>query len=418
MRKIYITIVFILIAGTPLFFYFRNGGGGPGPGSGRGRPDGAAPPMTVEVATVFRAPLSERIIMVGNLIGAVTVDVVAKISGRLESVAVRIGDRVSRGQTIAQVEDREIREQVKQAEASFEVSGASVRQREADLKFAEISLERSQNLFSRQLLSKQALDETQARYEAAVAQLDLARAQFDQAKARLEELQINLANTVIPSPVDGFLGKRNLDPGAYVSPNTPVGSVVDIHIVRLVANLVEKDLRRVSVGAPAAVEVDAYPGETFEGHVARVAPVLDPATRTAEMEVEVANHGFRLKPGMYARVRITVDHRAAAVVLPRNALADFEGRLGVFVVQEATRTGGDGDSDAVAGKPPVPEMTARFRPVVTGLQEQELVEIVEGIEEGERVITTGAAALKDGDRILLSGREHERREKPVARDPL
>src|SRR5439155_18480822 len=138
--------------------------------------------------------------------------------------------------------------------------------------------------------------------QASAAQLDLARAQFEQAKARLDELRINQANTVIVSPVDGFVGKRSQDPGAYVTPNSTLISVVDIHLVRLVVNVIEKDLRGVSAGQVADVEVDAYPGEKFVGRVARVAPVLDPSTRTAQMEVDIANPQFRLKPGMYARV--------------------------------------------------------------------------------------------------------------------
>ena len=120
----------------------------------------------------------------------------------------RLGDRVSRGQTLAKVEDREILEQVKQAQASFEVAAATIRQREADLKLAQTNLDRSRSLFERQLIPKQTYDDTDARYQAAAAQLDLAKAQYSQAQARLDELKINLANTTITSPVSGFVGKR------------------------------------------------------------------------------------------------------------------------------------------------------------------------------------------------------------------
>ena len=153
-----------------------------------------------------------------------------------------------------------------------------------------------------QLLPKQTYEDTEARHQAAEAQLDLAQAQLQQATSRLDELKITLDNTSIPSPVDGFVGKRFLDPGAFVSNNSPVASVVDIRTVRLVANIVEKDVKRVRAGTPAVVEVDAFPGEKFSGSISRIAPVFDPATRTAEMEIEVPNPGFRLKPGMYARV--------------------------------------------------------------------------------------------------------------------
>jgi len=355
----------------------------PGGSGGQGAGSALNMPMTVELAATSRAPLKERILVVGNLIGAATVDVAPKVSGRLEAVQVRLGDPVRKGQVIARVEDSEIREQVRQAQASYEVARATIRQREADLTLAQSNLERSRSLFARNLIARQALDDTEARQQAAVAQLDLARAQFEQSKARLDELRINLANTVIVSPVDGFVGRRNLDPGAFVSQNVPVASVVDIHLVRMVVNLVEKDLRRVNAGMPAEVGVDAFPGELFNGQVARLAPVLDPATRTAQMEIEVINRDFRLKPGMYARVQITVDHREKALVVPRNAIVDVEGRRGVFLAADSR---------------------ARFRPVETGLQEAELVEVVAGLSDGEQVITTGAAGLKDGDRIVLAGR--------------
>ena len=214
--------------------------GGTAAGGRGGR--GVRPPMPVEFATAKRAPLAERVLVVGNLIGAATVQAVPKINGRLHSVNVQLGDPVRRGQMIAKVEDREIQEQVRQAEAAFAVAAATIRQREAVLQLAKTNLDRNRSLLERQLLPKQTFDDTDARHQAAIAQLDLARAQFEQAKSRLEELKINLSNTVISSPVDGFVGKRFLDPGATVSPNVPVASVVDIRSVRMVANLVDTDV--------------------------------------------------------------------------------------------------------------------------------------------------------------------------------
>src|SRR5206468_8021511 len=103
----------------------------------------------------------------------------------------------------------------------------------------------------------------------------------------------------------------------FAGANTPLLSVVDLSTVRLVANLIEKDFRRIQKGLTAVVEVDAFPGEKFTGQVSRVAPVFDAATRTAVMEIEVPNPGFRLKPGMYARVSLIVDRQTDAVTVPR-----------------------------------------------------------------------------------------------------
>jgi membrane fusion protein, multidrug efflux system len=410
MKRAFIIVVLLAAAGGGYYYYSRQHAeaaasadaapgqpragrqGGPGgfggPGGGFGGPGGfggGGPrlPMTVELAAVKRGNMSENLSVVGNLIGAATIEAVPKVSGRLESVTVRLGDRVSKGQRLAKIEDREIVEQVKQAQASFDVSAATVRQREADLRLAQTNLERSRSLFDRQLIPRQTFDDTDARYQAAVAALDLARAQYSQAQSRLDELRINLANTEITSPVSGFIGKRVLDAGAWVTPNSAFISVVDIGVVRLVANIVEKDLRRITQGMTADVTVDAFPGEKFVGRIAHVAPVLDPATRTAQIEVEVQNTNFRLKPGMYAKVDFVVEHKENTLVVPANAIVDLNGKKGVFLPDE-------GD-------------VAKFKPVTIGMSQPDVVEVVDGLPEGTRVVTTGAAALREGDRIVLLG---------------
>ena len=125
----------------------------------------------------------------------------------------------------------------------------------------------------------------------------------------------------------------------------------------------------------------------FPGRLARVAPVLDPATRTAPIEIEIPNPSYRLKPGMYARVGILTNTKKDALVLPGDAVVDLGGRRGVFIPQNET---------------------AVFRVVQVGAEQANQVEILGGIGEGDTVITTGARALRDGDRIVLPGAENGR----------
>ena len=361
----------------------RGGGGGGfpgGPGGGGGMP---RVPMTVELGSAKRGDVAAHLTVVGNLIGLQTVDIAPRTGGRLLSVNVQLGDAVRRGQVLAKVEDREIVEQVRAAEASQEVAKATIRQREADLKVAELNFERSKNLFSRQLLAKQALDDAESRYLAAVAQFDLSKAQLNQNEARLQELRINLQHTSVTSPVDGFVGKRSVDPGAMVNTNTAIASVVDISRLKLVVNVVEKDLRMVTAGDVGIVEVDAYPGEKFNGRIARVAPVLDPATRTASIEIEIPNPGYRLKPGMYARISLTVEERKNTLVAPKNAVIDFESKRGVWV--------------------PNADRRAQFVPVTLGIESPDQVEILGGLKEGDRFVTTGAAAVRNNDQLIIAG---------------
>jgi HlyD family secretion protein len=405
MRKYGIILLLMVVAGGSAAYYFmgdrsasaaaqggqpsaaerrQGGGGGFGGGGFGGGMRGPRPPMTVELAPATRKDMIDTILVVGNLVGAATVDAVPRSQGRLDAVFVKLGDPVRLGQPIAKIEDREIVEQIKQAEATLNVSQATIRQRQADLKLAQNNMERSKSLYERDLLPRQTFDDTDARYQAAQAQLELSMAQLEQTKSRLDELKINLANTVITAPVDGFIGKRTLDPGASVGVNTSFISVVDIRTVRLVINVVEKDLRRIHQGTAVEVEVDAYPGEKFMGRVARLAPILDPATRTAQVEIEIPNSTYRLKPGMYARARFTVEHHENALVVPTMAVVDLQGKLGVWQPAD------EGDSTV-------------FIPVTVGIEQQEFTEITAGLKEGQRVITTGAGALRPGDRIVSPG---------------
>jgi hypothetical protein len=182
--------------------------------------------------------------------------------------------------------------------------------------------------------------------------------------------------------VNGFVSKRAVDPGAYVSQQTPVAEVVDITRVRLVANVVEKDLKELETGNATRVQVDAFPGETFMGRIARVSPVLDPATRTAPIEIEIANPTYRLKPGMYARVGITTQTKKQALVLPSSAVVDLGGRR---IIKKKKNE------------------TAVFKTVTVGSEQGSVVEILAGLAEGDEVISTGAGALRDGDRVALAG---------------
>jgi RND family efflux transporter MFP subunit len=392
MRKTILIAGILVAVAAGGAWYYRSGGAdtaaaspsqpGNGPGSGPGRGGGGRTPMPVDMAPVSRHEVIDYVTVVGNLIGQATVDVVPRVGGRIDSIPVKLGDRVTRGQTIAKIEDDQIKEQINQRMASLEVNKANVTQRESDAKLAETIFQRMKVQYDRDLLSKQLLEDAEAKYNTAVSNVGVAKAQLVQMQSSVDELKITLANTTVTSPVDGFVSKRVLDQGAFAGANTVILSVVDIGVVRMVANLVEKDVKRVHSGVSALVEVDAFPGEQFTGQVSRVAPVFDPATRTAPMEIEVPNPGFRLKPGMYARVRLTVDRRPNALTVPRGAVADLEGKRGVFMLENGV---------------------ARFHEVKTGLQDNERVEVLEGLTEGQRVVTVGTLALRDGDRISVVG---------------
>ena len=193
-----------------------------------------------------------------------------------------------------------------------------------------------------------------------------------------------MTNTVITSPVNGFVARRAADPGAFVSQNAPVVDVVDISRVRLVVNVVEKDLKIVGVGDATDVEVDAFPGEKFTGRIARVSPVLDPATRTFPIEIEIPNPTFRLKPGHVCAGR---HHHGRECRRARRADQRRGGR-------------GGGGAACSSRRPTTPRSSDPSR---SASRTTNSSEILGGLSEGDRVVTTGAAGLRDGERFLLQG---------------
>lgn len=182
----------------------------------------------------------------------------------------------------------------------------------------------------------------------------------------------------VTAPVSGIVGKLYVEVGQTVAPGTPVAAVASFAgSVKAKATVSDADLPFVRRGAAAAVTASALPGETFTGRVTQVSPMLDPMSRSATVEVSLANPGRRLLPGMTVAVRLTLEEKQGVVAAPLSALlADGSQRV---VVIEGT--------------------TARLRPVTVGLLGDELAEIASGLEPGTRIATVGKERVKDGDAV-------------------
>jgi RND family efflux transporter MFP subunit len=336
----------------------------------------------VDTAIASEGSLEDKVSLVGSLRPIAEVQVMSKIAGRVEKVLVDVGDFVQAGQLLAQVEDREIQQQIQEAEASLSVARASIRGREAELANVIRQVKRFRELHEQNLIARQDLDDLITKQQSAEAQLELGKAQASQAEANLNQFKINLDNTRSNAPMDGFVGRRNIHPGALVAINTPIVNLVDLRTLRMVINVVERDIVRVNKGVTAEVSVDAFPGRTFAGKVLRVSPVMDAATRTGEVEIHVSNPGNMLRAEMFARVTLDLGTNRRGILVPREALVYKGDQSGVFTLEGSV---------------------ARFRPVEPGLTQQASVEIVQGLKVGEKVVAMGASLLKDGDQVRLKG---------------
>jgi RND family efflux transporter MFP subunit len=304
-------------------------------------------------------------------------DLQSKIAGYVERVFVDRGDAVKRGQLLVEVRPSDLPEQVNQAREQWGQTDASFR-------LAEQNAKRSRELFKREMISKAELDQAEA-------QLEMAQAARGSAKSGLGVVSTRLGETRIVAPFSGWVSRRLLDPGALVQPgpqNSTILTLMRVDQVRVFVSVLEADAPRLKRGQPAEITVDALPAKKFQGAVTRVPPALDPNTRTLECEIMIPNPDGTLKPGMYGRAVLTVDHHAGAIVLPVEAIIAEEKDRFVYVV--------DGKNVAHRVK------------IETGFDGGDWLEITSGVKPDDEVIVLGDDLASDGAQVSVKRVEEKK----------
>src|SRR5882724_708307 len=357
-------------------------------------------------------------------------------AGKVTHVLVQVGQHVTTGQTLAELDRSVLAAQVRQAQAALlqaqataaqarTVSGApsqtiaadQIRQAEAALRtaqanetLAQSNLTRQRRLFERGIAPRKDVDdaETQAKVtQAAVRQAESALAAarvnatkglgeartqssvaagaVEAAQAALDVARAELGRAAIRSPITGTVTKRAVNDGEAVDPAMPAFEVIDSSSLDVVANLPAGYLGRVKTGDLATVHVEPLPDKEFSGGVVQVAPSVDPQTNTVAVRVRLANPDGELKAGIFATARIAVEIHENALVVPQTALVVEGDETFVFV--------------------PVGEKVEK-RKVTVGIRDGDDAEITEGLKDNERVVTTGAYGLGDGTKIkIVQGEE-------------
>jgi len=300
------------------------------------------------------------------------VEVASKVAGRIESLAVTMPDGgrrpvevglcVTQGQELAVIDhDMHL--------AHVAVAEAEVKARGVQLEEAEREKKRLVGLFEKGSAPGQAKDQ-------AVTAAELATAALNLAKANLELARVNLRESTIVSAIDGVVTARHVDEGNLVAPGQRIVSLAEIETVKVLVAVPERYGGQIRQGMPARIAVDAFKDRTFEAEVYSVYPALDEQTHTIRVEIRLANDELPLRPGMYARVALVLDHRDNAVVVPRDVI--MGGKIDppyVYVVAEG-----------VASK--------RF--VEIGLKEGARYEVTSGLQPGENLVINGMHYLTDG----------------------
>jgi membrane fusion protein, multidrug efflux system len=307
----------------------------------------------VRVETPSRDTMIYTLQSTGDVASLQQASIVAKASGTLGQVDVSMGAPVRRDQTLATIDAPELEQQVQQATATFLT--------------AKSDYERKRQLLDQKMVSAQD-------FENAEALMKVAEANYQSAQTRL-----GYAN--VTAPFAGTITRRYFDPGAIVTANaTTLFTLMDLDNLKVVVNVLEKDVPLITVGAEAIVTADALPGDSLAGRVGRVSQAVDPATRTMPVEIFVPNRDRRLKPGMYATVTLVLAEHPNAITIPTQAvLSDANGQFAYVVSND----------------------TARRVPVQTGIAQNARTEITAGLSGTESVITTGQQYVRNGGPVTV-----------------
>lgn len=323
-----------------------------------GNADGAArtkaPPL-VRAAAVASTEFLDRIDAVGTARANEQVTLAAPVTERIDRLNFNDGEFIRKGQVVAVLARGQETAQLAQADATAA---------EADKQ-----LDRLQALKARGFATQSAVD----------AQMALAQ----QARARAAEARASIGDRVILAPFGGFVSLRNISVGAVVSAGTEIATISDLSRIKLDFPVPETVLAQIKPGQSIQVRAAAYPDTPFAGRIETIDPVLDPQTRSATVRAILPNPDHRLKPGMLLSVSIAAQSRRAPAV-PELAVVGDGDESFVFVVE-------DGKAHRIAVK--------------TGLRQNGMVEILDGLQSGQQVVTEGVVKLTDGTAVRVAGRD-------------
>ena len=280
------------------------------------------------------------------------VEVFSKATGTCDSVLVEEGDKVKKGQTLAILDNSQAKLAEIQARTNRDKLAAS--------------LKRAEQMYNDELLSKEEFDDIRYRFESASAE-------WEMAKIRLED-------TVITAPISGTVVQKNAREGMNVTLAISLFRIVDFDSLIAAVFVPELEMSNLEIGQKVTVTADAFPDRQFEGRIKRISPVVDPASGTIKVTVDLSKNSAELVPGVFIRARIVVDTHENVIILPKRALVKREDRSCVFIVKDDT---------------------AHEIELSTGYADGENVEVLSGLAAGDLVVIDGQTRLRNGAMVRI-----------------
>nr|WP_243237268.1 efflux RND transporter periplasmic adaptor subunit [Heliobacterium chlorum] len=355
-----------------------------------------APAQTVSLAKVQRASLSNRLTFNGTLEAKEELKLVPKGTGKVAQINGEVGQMVRAGDVLMELDNRDIQARLDSARAGVAVNEASLQRAQVQLEMDQIALGDAQRNYERQKAlfeagaapktefenSKSAYDKADKQVANDQASIASAQAQMQQSQAQIRQIEVELNDTVLRSPVTGIIAERSANTGEYVSNTNPAFTVVNIDTVEVKANLTETDINYVKTGQEVEVKITAARTEPFKGRITKISPIADEKAKTYPIWISIDNHDYILKPGMFAEFQLNTNQKTDVLTVPTEAIIERNGTPMIYL--------------AVDGK-------AVEKKVHLGITDGKLVEILDGITENDKVITSGLKTLTDGVAIAEQG---------------
>jgi len=347
-----------------------------------------------------RAPLSNTLHVAGEFLPLQEVELHAKVAGYIRHISVDIGDKVRAGQVLATLDVPELTAQVQGADAGVRQTQeqitrahSEVLRAQADYDAVHSAAQRLQQVAAQRpgLIAQQELDDALAKDRAAAAQVDSAKSaematqqQLGVSRADRQHYSAMADYSRITAPFSGIVTWRYADTGSLIQAGTsnagsaPVVKIAQVDTLRLRLPVPESLASFVRVGDSASVHVQAL-GETFTGKITRSTGALDPSTRTMQVEIDVPNRDGKLSPGMYADVSLNIQRAGNALVVPIQAVDQSSGEPFVMLVDSANRV--------------------QKRAVQVGVSTADKIEILSGLNEGDKVIVANLTTFQTGEHV-------------------
>ncbi len=331
---------------------------------------GAAGPrvLPVEIDVARRDTLSIELSAVGTLQAQSSAQVASEVDGTVFRIDFEEGSRVPTGKVLVQLDASKLR-------ASLHAAEATAQQARTQAANLERQVQRNRGLLAQGAISRQAFDDLQSGYQSA-------RAQVDQAEASAALARQQLSDATIRAPFPGRVGERTFDVGDYVRKGDPMFSVTDDDTLQVRFTVPEGYSDRLQPGSSMQVQSPNVPGRWFDGQVYFVSPTVDPVNRTVTLKAEVPNLDGKLRSGSSADVRLVLEKRSGAIVIPEAAIVPSDQQMLVYLVRDGQ---------------------AHRTPVQVGARTEGRVEILSGVSAGDTVVTAGQQRLEDGTPVKIEG---------------